>query len=577
MDHRRLDQTKRAARNTHDLELVEAFQHGRISRRDFVRRGAIIGLSAPFLGSVIAACGGDEDRSAGDGPDATGEEVTATTTTTTTTETTPARPEADGTIRFAVQRPAGALDPVNMQDLGAYATVAQMQEFLIGLAPDGTIGPMLATSWEPNEDGSVWTFNLREGVMFQGGEQFTSANVAATMDRLAAAENASLGNVIAVGAVDASDPLKAIFELEGPNGNFPFLVSLFNAQALITPVGYEPGTTLDGQPDGTGAWTLESYDIGTGARFVRNPDWWGGTTPLDAVELAYFDDIEAQVEAVSDGDLDAIVQFQVIGGDALFENPDFQVLGVQAATHRQIWMKTTTGPFADKRIRQALCLTFDRRKMIDELYRGRADLANDHVIAPFLPFFDQTQEQRPFDPDKARALLADAGAEGLRATLHCGDLQEIPDLADMIKASAAQAGFDLDLEVEASLDAFYDTRWCPPDGDPPCSEAAELGIVDYGHRPVPDTYLNASLSSGGVWNSSNYENPEYDAAIRAYEAAVGIDEQIAAAGAIQRILTEDCPIGVPYFYNYLAGHSRRFANVQVSALGQPVLQRATLL
>ena len=570
MDYQKLDQAKRAARNTHDLELIEAYQHGQITRRNFVKRGAILGLSAPFLGTVIAACGGSDDTSGDGGSGDDGGTATTAGATTTSEATT----QAGGTIRFASQRPAGPLDPVQMQDLGSYGTIAQMQEFLVGLAPDGNIGPMLATSWEPNDDGSVWTFNLREGVMFQGGEAFTSAAVAASMDRLATAENAGLANVISVGAVDTSDPLKAVFELEGPNGNFPFLVSLFNAQSVITPVDYETGTTLDGRPDGTGAWTLETFNPATGARFVRNPDWWGGQTPLDAVQISYFDDVGSQVTAVQGGEADAIVQFQVIGGDALFEDPNFQVLGIQAATHREIWMKTTTGQFADKRVRQALCLTFNRQQMVDTLYRGRADVANDHVIAPFLPFFDETQEQRPFDPEAAKALLAEAGAEGMTATLHCAELQEIPQLAAIIQQNAIAAGMNLNIEVEG-LDTFYGAQWCPADGDPPCSGAPELGIVDYGHRPTPDVYLNAALSSGGVWNSSNYQNPEYDAAVKAYEAAVGVDEQKVACGVIQRILTDDAPIGLPYFYNYLAGHSKSFANVQVSALGQPMLQRAT--
>ncbi len=127
-----------------------------------------------------------------------------------------------------------------MQDLGSYGIVAQCFEFLTTLGDSEMspgIGPGLAESWEPNEDGSVWTFNLRQGVTWHDGTDFTSADVAATMDRLAAADNAGLKGVIGPGSVDAiRSGQVAVFTLLAPNGNFPYLVSVYNAQSVITPV-----------------------------------------------------------------------------------------------------------------------------------------------------------------------------------------------------------------------------------------------------------------------------------------------------------------------------------------------------
>ena len=150
--------------------------------------------------------------------------------------------------------------------------------------------------------------------------------------------------------------------------------------------------------------------------------------------------------------------------------------------------------------------------MIATLFQGRAVIGNDHVIAPFMPIFNEgAVEQRTKDVEKAKSLLAEAGYEdGLQATLHAVDLQEIPQLAQLIQAGAAEAGIQLEIAVESG-DTFYGTQWCP-EGTPPCSGAAELGIVDYGHRPVPDVFLNAALSTGGVWNSSQYSNPAFDEA-----------------------------------------------------------------
>src|SRR5262249_34680291 len=157
------------------------------------------------------------------------------------------------------------LDPVAMQDLGSYGIIAQCFEFLCTLGDGGDIAPGLAESWEPNADGSVWTFKLRQGVTWQAdGSAFTSADGARTLDRLAAAENAGLKGVIGPGSVDTSDPATAKVTLLAPNGNFPYLVSVFNAQAVITPAAYATGTTLDGSPNGTGPWKLTKFDAATG-------------------------------------------------------------------------------------------------------------------------------------------------------------------------------------------------------------------------------------------------------------------------------------------------------------------------
>ncbi len=163
---------------------------------------------------------------------------------------------------------------------------------------------------------------------------------------------------------------------------------------------------------------------------------------------------------------------------------------------------------------------------------------------------------------------------GLKSVLNVGTLQEIPDLAVLIQSSAKQAGFDLQINNE-SLDTFYGSQWCPAEpATPPCSGAAELGVVDYGHRATPDVYLNAALKTEGIWNSSQYASPEFDAAFGEYQKSVTLDAQKAAASKLQTILNEDVPVGVPYFYNYLAGFSNAFTGVYASALGQMFFDKA---
>ena len=562
MDYSRLDFVRRSATPV-ELDLVESFAQGRITRRQFVKRAAVIGLSLPAVSAVIAACSQGTPSSAA--PSASGGEPSASASAS-------APAAAGGSIKVAIQRPV-QVDPINMQDLGGYGVVAQCFEFLCTLSEDGSdIAPGLAESWEANDDGSVWTFKLRQGVKWQDGKDFSADDVVATMGRLVAAGNSGLKGVIDDKSAVATDANTVTFNLLSPNGNFPYLVSVFNAQTVITPKDYATGTTLDAMPNGTGAWKLKTFDTATGATYERNPDWWGGQTPLDTLEFVFFDETGPMVTAYQGGQVDCIVQFDVLSGEALLDDPNTNVIATKAALHRQIWMRVDEGQFAKKEVRQAFAYSLDRDAMIQQLFNGRADLGNDHVIAPIYPYFDDSVPQRTRDVEKAKSLL---GGQTITATLHAGQLLEIPDLAVLIQSNAKEAGFNLDLAVE-SLDTFYGAQWCPAEPkDPPCSGAAELGIVDYGHRATPDVYLNAALKSKGIWNSSQYNSPEFDTAFADFQKAIGVDAQKAACKTIETILNEDVPIALPYFYNYLAGSSKKYQGIYSSALGQMFFSKAS--
>ncbi len=569
MDYLKLDKVRRSTTPL-QLDVVEAFAQGRLSRRQFIQRGTIVGLSFGSITAVIAACGGSTPNAS----------VAASTPPASAGASASAPPAAaGGTIRVAVQRPAGPLDPVAMIDLASYGLTAQSFEFLCTLAPNATdIAPGLAETWTPNEDNTVWTFKLRQGVKWHDGTDFTSADVVATMDRLVAAGNSGLKGVLDKGSAVATDAATVTMNLVSANGNFPYLVSVFNAQSLITPAAYVAGTTLDKVPAGTGAWKIVegSYDIASGVKFARNDAWWGGATPLDGSEFTFFDDTASMVTAYQGGQIDALVQFDVLSGAPLFTDTNFTVVDTPTTNHRQIWMHTDTGQFADKRVRQALALTLDRPTLIQQLFKGRGIPANDHVIWEFYPYYSGTVAQRTQNIEQAKQLLADAGVPNLAATLQYGRLSEIPDLAVLIQSQAAPAGITI---TPAGQDngPFYDAQWCNTTNptDPPCQGNAELGIVDYGHRASPDVFLNSAYKTNGVWNASHYANPAFDAAFTEFQSAVGVDAQKAACAKIEQISNDEVPMVIPYFYNYLSGNSTKFTGVYTCALGQMFLSAAS--
>lgn len=566
MDYSRLDRVRRSTTPL-QLDVVESFARGRLSRREFIKRGTVVGLSMASISAVLIACDRAPAASVA-APSASGVAPSGSAAS--------ASPASGGTIRVAVQRPAATLDPIAMQDLSAYGLTAQCFEFLAGLDPaTSDIGPGLATEWTPNEDNSVWTFKLRPSVKWQDGKDFTADDVVATMDRLAEAGNAGLGGVIEKGSTRAVDPTTVEFTLLGANGNFPYLVSVFNAQSLITPAAYATGTTLDAMPNGTGPWKLDSYDQATGATYSRSDTWWGGKTNLDKIEFTFFDEPGPMVTAYQGDSIDAINQFDVNSGQVLFTDANFNALKAQTTNHRQIWMRCDTGQFKDKRVRQALAYSLDREAMVQQLFKGQGQVANDHVIFSLYNYFDPSVPQRTRDVEKAKQLLADAGATGLKATLHAAVLQEVPDLAVLIQSNAKDAGIELTPAVE-ELGTFYGAQWCPAEPkDPPCSGAAELGIVDYGHRGSPDVFLNSAFRTKGAWNSSQYSSPEFDAAFTEFQKAIGVEAQKAVCTKIETIMNEDVPAGIAYTYDFLSGYSKKFQGVYSSALGQMFFESAS--
>ena len=216
-----------------------------------------------------------------------------------------------------------------------------------------------------------------------------------------AAADRNLKASLAAGSTKAIDDFTVQMTLISPDGQFPQQVGAYNPQSVITPKDFVLGSTLDKRPTGTGAFKLTKYDPATGATFVANPDWWGGKPYLDKLEYSFSDDLATLVSGLQGGAADAITQFSVVGGDALLNDSNIIVESIRGAAHREIWMNCREGDFTDVKVCQAVALGIDRQALLDTLLKGKADIANDHPIAPIYPFFDSTQPQRVRDVAKA--------------------------------------------------------------------------------------------------------------------------------------------------------------------------------
>jgi len=562
MDYRLFDSVRRQASPV-EVELVEAYARGHVSRRAFVSRAMMIGLGAPLISAVIAACGSDSGSSSSGTTPAGGTTASGGTTAPGGTAAGGAVKQG-GTLRIVAQTPSGPLDPVAMADLGTYCPVTTCFDYLV-TASGGDVSPALAESWKPNADGSVWTFVLRQGVKWHDGTPFTSADVVATMDRLA---GSNLKASIAAGSTKAIDDFTVEITLLNPDGQFPQQVGAYNPQSVITPKDFALGTTLDQRMTGTGAFKMTAYNQATGASFEANPDWWGGKPFLDKLEYTFSEDLATLVSGLQGGAADAITQFSVVGGDAILNDSNLSVQTIRGSAHRQIWMNCREGDFTDVKVRQAIALGIDRQALIDTILKGKGDIANDHPIAPIYPFFDSSQPQRERDVEKAKQLLTDAGKSGLKATMAFPKLQEIPQLAQLVQSQLKEIGVEVTLQQEATVDG---EEWCKvydskvePAG---CDGGMDFGIVDYGLRGVPDVYLVKAYATG-EWNSAHYISEPFRAATKAYQSSLDLDGQKAAIKDIQKIANEDVPYAIPYFYNILFATTNKVAGIEATGLGQ---------
>jgi peptide/nickel transport system substrate-binding protein len=559
---RRLDEV-RGKRTELENHLIDEYAGGKITRRELMRRGTVVGMSLPLLSFVAAACGGDDD----------GGEATPTGGT----DTAAGNLQPGGTIRVALIQPTTEPNPLLVQDEGGAGMLGSTGEYLSFSDEKLELQPRIAESWEPNADGSAWTFSIREGITFHNGATLTAQDVVATFEKLINPDGGSsnaqsaLGGVLSPGNIEAPDDATVVFNLDAPNGNFPTLVSSANYNAIIIPADLDPaewGQTFEG----TGPFKLESFTPQQGATFVRNDAYWGEKANADSVEVRFYAEEAPMVLALQGDEVDFIEHFSVSGGRALLDDSNVQVIAISTATHRQLHMRTDKEPFTDARVRQAIGLAIDRNALVDGLWEGRAEIGNDSPFAPLYPSTDTSVPQREQDLEQARQLLADAGQENITVQLDTWDGFEIPDLAQLVKNSAAEIGVTITLRITDAATYYGDGVY----GNSTWLDSV-MGITDYGHRPVPNVYLTAALAGDpkiGVWNSAHFRNDEYDELVRQYVAALDLESQRGFAGQIQQLLLDETPIVFPYFYNFLSAAKPNLQGAVSAATGQFDLSKA---
>ena len=561
IDHNRLGQLRQGQGEIAN-HIIDEFAAGRLSRRDFIRRGTVVGISVPLLGSILAACGSSGSSSAPSGGSSS------------------AAGKAGAVIKAGIVTPTAAINPVTVADQGGLDMLGQTGEYLCLSTQTLTLKPVLATSWSPNSKADVWTFKIRQGVKFHNGQPLTADDVVYTYQlqtNPAGKSNAlsAFGGVLVPSGVKKIDDFTVQFHLLAPNGNFPYLTSSDNYNMIILPKGYDPAK-WESTFLGTGPFKFGSYTPKSGATFTRNEAYWGTKALPSQTQFTFYDTQNPMVLALTGGTIDVVGQFAVSGAEELLTG-SYNIIKLKSSAHRQLSMRNDQAPFTDPRVRQAIALTLNRPQIVQALFKGYADVGNDSPFAPVYPSTNTTVAQRTQNISQAKSLLAAAGhGSGFSTQLVTENFVEIPQYAQIVAESAKAIGVNISLKVESSTQyygkaTFGNSDWLD----------ATMSLVDYGHRSVPNVFLTAPLQTTnakagtGPWNAAHFSNAQYDKLVTQYIAAADLSTQKNLAGQIETLLLAQTPIIFGYFYNYLTATTQGVTGVYPTAIGHLFLYNAS--
>ncbi len=540
------EQEEQIRRSSNELQnhAIDELRSGRIGRRNFLRVATTLGISvsaAHFLAGIPEPA---RAQTAGGG----------------------------GILRLGGGVPGQQLDPILIQDGAGTMAVTQVGEYLCWSEPE-TLRPMLAESWTPNNEGTVWTFKIRQGVKFNDGRQLTARDVAWTFNRLANPEFPSsasgmFANTLLSGSVSAPDDSTVVFELEKPVGSFPWLVSNDNYNSVILPENYDGVWAKDWV--GTGPWRIQEYIPGVRTTFAPNKDHWRGAPLADGAELSMFEDETALLLAFQNQSIDMTGPVGLSNARAILANPAAYKIDVrQTSVHDPIHFRMDMEPFKDKRVRQAIAHCMDREALVKNLLMGYGSVGNDAPIAPVHAAYTTDVPQRSFDLDKARKLLAEAGHEnGFQFKLTVLNYQILPQMAQLLQSALKQINVQADLELLDSAAYRGNLRY----GSSPMLDSIS-GINNYGHRGVPNLFFNIQLKSGANINSARFANKEFDTLTDQFAAEVDLQSQRAISNKIHNLLLDETPMIYPAFKNQVSLSQNSIEGLERQA-SYPVLHKA---
>jgi peptide/nickel transport system substrate-binding protein/oligopeptide transport system substrate-binding protein len=399
-----------------------------------------------------------------------------------------------------------SLDPAFSTDVPTGEVDALLFDNLTQFDVDGRLVPGLARSWDVDPAGSRYTFHLRTEARFHDGRPVRAADVEASFLRalsprslggrpwplypIRGARAHNKGEAPGVNGLVVADDSTVVITLEEPLNIFPKLVAMPATGIVPTPTGAD----FDQSPIGSGPWRFVEWSHDDAIVLARNPDYWGTVPRADSMRIRIIPEPLTQAAEYERGGL-SVVEIP-FGETRRWEERHAAEL-TRRPTIRDLYIaiNTTRGPLSDVRVRQALNLAVDVPTLLQTVMAGRGLQAHG-VLPPGITGYDSTRAPFAYDPDRARALLAEAGhASGLSLKLWRSQRPEYARIAQVVQQSLAAVGIQVEIVQRDASSARAAVR----------KGEADLFLTDwYADYPDPENFTYPLFYSKNAGTGGNY-------------------------------------------------------------------------
>jgi peptide/nickel transport system substrate-binding protein len=499
--------------------------------------------------------------------------------------------QAENVLRWASATEALTFDPHAANHLPTIAENGQVYEPLVDFNSSYEIEPSLAVAWKLT-DPTTWQFDLRRGVRFHDGTPFTSEDVVFSLNRALSKTSDVKEDVSLITAVEAVDDDTVRITTAAPN---PILPDELNAiyimskhwaeqhEALLPTVLGQSASYANSHANGTGPFKLVSFEVGVGTVMARNSEWWGlrqNPHNLDGIVHTIIEDpterlhalLSGRIDFLSDPPLADLDQIERTPGLKLERTNEFRtiVLGLDQGS-AQLRSSNISGrnPFADRRVRQAIYQAIDEERIRDKVMSGLAIPAGIMIQPGINGYAPELDTRLPFDPDAAKALLADAGLpDGFDVTLDCPNDRYINDEA-ICRAVAAMLG---EIGIHATVASRPMREHLPRIRN----RQTDFYMLGWGTNAFDSLFhLSHVIRSDAPYNATGYANRHVDDLIDAIKTELVTYARDAMVEEVWKTVRDDI-VYVPLHHQVIVWAMRDQLELPVDPQSQPRFRLARL-
>lgn len=425
-------------------------------------------------------------------------------------------------------------EPQNLDNTGGAgqgineAFNGNVYEALFRLNDDGSVSPSLVKDYTVSEDGLTYTFTLQPGVTFHSGDPLTSADVKWSIERVTSPDSKSSrkNSLKPIASIETPDDATVVIKLSSRSISLPYNLS-------YVWVINDAAKDLQSTEDGTGPYALDGWQRGSQLAVKRFDKYWGPKPENGEVVFKYFTEATALNNALLTGAVDVITSVQSPDSLAQFkDNPDFTVAEGKSTTKLLLAYNDRVAPFDNVKVRKALARAVDDKKLLEAVWGEYGTLIGSFV-PPTDPWYVDLTKTDAYDPESAKALLAEAGyPDGFTFTIDTPNYDPHPIAAQFLQGELAKVGVKVEINV-ITANEWYTKIYKAHDFQATLQEHVNhRDIVFYGN---PDFY----------WG---YNNPKVVDLIKASEEAKTVDEQTEKLKEANIQIAEDAASNWLYLY-----------------------------